>query len=705
MNRKPHVLVVDDDSSTRRTLKLIFEKNGYRVATAESGREALENARGRRFNLALLDVRLPDVEGIDLIASLKEMHPQMAVIIITGHASIRTAVQALNAGAVSYVTKPLDLDELLAIAREALEKQQLTEEKQQAEEALKRRADNLRAINELAINLTTAQPSTNPFKLIADELRSITGALAVSVSAYDPDEQALIVKYLAAEGGLVAQLNDLLGRDIIGLSTPVNEERYAQMINEIVRTAPDLHATTFGSIPKPISTAVQKLLGIDRFIGLALTERDRLIGTSVIVIPSGQPPPSNEVVQIFARVAAASLRQRQVEEALEQRATHLAVLNDIGARIASVLDLEAVLESAVRLIQENFEYHHVALFTLDDDQEKLVMRARAGDFAHLFPPNHQLALGEGIVGWVGQRGHRLLANDVDKDPRYVNCYPEFIRTQSELSVPVQIAGDVVGVLDVQSEHRDAFDENDVLAVETLADQIAVAMENARLYDIERDARGQLRQLTSYLQDAREKERKRIARRIHDELGQALTALRFDLYQLAKRLPEDDPGLRERADAMEALIDDTIHTVRRVSRELRPGLLDDLGLAAAIEWQAEEFAQRTGIKCTLHLSEDDATIEPNVATAVFRIFQETLTNVARHASASEVCVELEVGPRELTLMVRDDGRGITQRESSSPQALGLLGIRERAWALGGEATFEGIRGQGTTVTVRVPREEQ
>jgi signal transduction histidine kinase len=152
--------------------------------------------------------------------------------------------------------------------------------------------------------------------------------------------------------------------------------------------------------------------------------------------------------------------------------------------------------------------------------------------------------------------------------------------------------------------------------------------------------------------------------------------------------------------MAALIDGSIHTVQRVSTELRPGLLDDLGLAAAIEWQVEEFAERTGIRCDLHLSDDDM-LESHVATALFRILQETLTNVARHAGANKVQVELAVNPREVVLRVRDDGRGITESEISSPQALGLLGMRERTRSLGGEVRFEGVRSEGTTVTVRIP----
>jgi PAS domain S-box-containing protein len=160
----------------------------------------------------------------------------------------------------------------------------------------------------------------------------------------------------------------------------------------------------------------------------------------------------------------------------------LALLSDIGGKIAAVSDLEGVLERAARLVQESFGYHHVGLFTLDREQGELVMRAKAGDFVDLYPPNHRLKLDQGMVGWVGRSCQSLLANDVDAESRYVNLYPDVVPTRSELCVPILVGGDVVGVLDIQSPQIDAFDENDVTALETLASQIAVAIEGARLYE-------------------------------------------------------------------------------------------------------------------------------------------------------------------------------------------------------------------------------
>jgi PAS domain S-box-containing protein len=174
--------------------------------------------------------------------------------------------------------------------------------------------------------------------------------------------------------------------------------------------------------------------------------------------------------------------RKRAEEALNRRAVQLALINDVGRKIAAALDLGEVLSRAARLVQEGFGYHHVALFTVDRDRGKLVMKARAGEFACLYPPDHQVKLGQGMVGWVGVHGEKLLTNDVRSEPRYINFFPDVIPTQSELCVPIRLGGETVGVLDVQSPQRDAFDENDVMVMETLSDQIAVAISNARLYE-------------------------------------------------------------------------------------------------------------------------------------------------------------------------------------------------------------------------------
>jgi signal transduction histidine kinase len=216
------------------------------------------------------------------------------------------------------------------------------------------------------------------------------------------------------------------------------------------------------------------------------------------------------------------------------------------------------------------------------------------------------------------------------------------------------------------------------------------------------SREQLRALSQYLQSVREEERTFVAREIHDELGQALTATKMDLTWISKRLSPKQTLLAEKIAILSGLIDGTIQTVRRVATELRPGMLDDLGLVPALEWQIQEFSRRTGIRYQLELSEDPRPLEREVVTVLFRIFQETLTNITRHAQATEVKVRLSDEPNQVTLIIQDNGRGIQPAEMNNPRSLGLLGMRERALSVGGMLTIQGNSQDGTCVTVSVPR---
>ena len=221
------------------------------------------------------------------------------------------------------------------------------------------------------------------------------------------------------------------------------------------------------------------------------------------------------------------------------------------------------------------------------------------------------------------------------------------------------------------------------------------------------SRQQMRALAARLQSLREKERADIAREMHDVLGQGLTGLKIDLAALAKSLPESTKESASGGTAAEKLrsatrlLDETINAVKVLSTELRPGVLDKFGLPAAVEWQCQEFERRNAITCECHLADEDVSLETERSTALFRILQEALTNVARHARAEHVVVELKAHERTLCLSVQDDGQGITGDEISNPASLGLLGMRERAEMSGGEFTVEGEPGRGTIVKAQMP----
>jgi PAS domain S-box-containing protein len=216
---------------------------------------------------------------------------------------------------------------------------------------------------------------------------------------------------------------------------------------------------------------------------------------------------------------------------------------------------------------------------------------------------------------------------------------------------------------------------------------------------------ELRALSENILSAREQEGARIAREIHDELGSALTSLKWDLEGIDKAIStvSDQPQLlplRKRIEQMTKLLDTTINVVRRIASELRPSVLDDLGLGEALEWQAQQFQERTGLVCYCDGALHDLKLTEGQATAVFRIFQEALTNILRHAQATRVRFVMQEDEDEFRLTITDNGRGITNEEKSGHRSLGLLGMRERAYLIGGTVDIAGSKGKGTVVTIRV-----
>jgi PAS domain S-box-containing protein len=219
------------------------------------------------------------------------------------------------------------------------------------------------------------------------------------------------------------------------------------------------------------------------------------------------------------------------------------------------------------------------------------------------------------------------------------------------------------------------------------------------------SRETLRELSARLEAVREEERARIAREVHDELGSALTAIKMDVAQLRSALNKLDPVDARlplaHAESAVTLIDSTMHTVRRIATELRPAVLDDFGLVAAIDSHLNEFEHRTGISCRLHVAPGSTGINNNISTNLFRILQEILTNIIRHAKATRLEVRLSQEAGQVLLSVRDDGRGIAAEDLLRREALGILGMRERLELLGGSLNIEGVPGRGTLVEARLP----
>jgi signal transduction histidine kinase len=272
------------------------------------------------------------------------------------------------------------------------------------------------------------------------------------------------------------------------------------------------------------------------------------------------------------------------------------------------------------------------------------------------------------------------------------------------------------VLELVEPREFSADEQEFVL--TLGRQCAQALERARLYaeaqkhnaELEQNVRkrtqdlensqAQLRDLSARMAALREEERARLSREIHDELGGSLTAMKINATQIRRAYP-GDATLQTQTKNLLEVIDDTIQKVRQIATDLRPSILDDFGLLAALEWQLQEFQRRSEIECQLLPTTQEVVVDRDSAIAIFRIFQETLTNVARHAQATRVVVSLEQVANHLLLSVQDNGRGISTKELVQSKSLGLAGMRERVHLMSGQLNIQGKPGQGTTVLVKIP----
>ncbi|TDI73725.1 MAG: sensor histidine kinase, partial [Betaproteobacteria bacterium] len=235
----------------------------------------------------------------------------------------------------------------------------------------------------------------------------------------------------------------------------------------------------------------------------------------------------------------------------------------------------------------------------------------------------------------------------------------------------------------------------------LWDGIVINITRNKLAEIEiASSREQLAELSSYLQKIKEQERARIAREIHDDIGGILTAIKCELLPWAEGVPNKSAFYQKKAESIESLVDQVIDSTRRISMDLRPGILD-CGIVAAVKWQAKEFCDRARVRYRVSCDSDDIPLDSELSVAIFRIFQETLTNISKHATASRLQIRLTEKDGWIFLEVTDNGCGITDQEMTKPQSFGIRGMRERCQQLRGSLHITGRPGKGTKVTISIP----
>ncbi|MFC1902981.1 histidine kinase [Chloroflexota bacterium] len=369
-----------------------------------------------------------------------------------------------------------------------------------------------------------------------------------------------------------------------------------------------------------------------------------------------------------------------------RRAEQLRSINEVGRRISSILSLDELLPYVVSSLQETFDYYNVNVFLLDPDSDGLVLKAGAGGYKGTVPIGFQIRPTEGIVGSVAQTGEPLMTCDVSKEPKYL-LVQELPDTGSELAVPIKIGTEILGVLDVQSIELDAFDEIDLFTIQTLSAQVAIAVENARLYQETREM-------------AVLEERNRMAREIHDTLAQGFTGIVLQLEAAEQALDEDVTDAQFHLDRARSLARESLTEARRSVWALRPQTLEQLSLTKTLRQEVRKLIHESGVKANFNTSGKRRVLLPDIENSLLRICQESLTNVKKHAQASQVEVNLAFEEKAVRLKVQDNGIGFNP-EILTKNRFGLISMRERARLLGGSIEIRGEKGQGTYLEVTIP----
>lgn len=407
------------------------------------------------------------------------------------------------------------------------------------------------------------------------------------------------------------------------------------------------------------------------------------------------------VTEVMRDITEMKAAEQQAAEAYR----NLLALNKIATTVSHSLDLDTVLSTALDRTLEIMNRNTGGILLWNEERKMFcyqVHHSLSADFVQsvCFRP------GEGIVGSVAQSGETILVDDISADSRV--AYPGLIADEgirAFAAVPLRVKNRVLGVLTIASHDTRKFSTEDVQLLDSIASQIAIAVENAMLHqEVQRkdESRGELLEEIFSIQ---EEERRRIARELHDETSQSLASLAASLEAIASMLPSGDDGTRSRLRKVEQVSINALDEIHRIIYELRPTLLDDLGLVAATRWLADNNLGTAGINVNFKTNGRVRRLPPKLETTLFRVIQEAVGNIARHAGARNVDITLRFRKGMIAVRISDDGMGFNVEEAISsrdrPRGLGLLGMKERVELMNGTLSIRSHRNQGTEIAIEIP----
>jgi len=540
-------------------------------------------------------------------------------------------------------------------------------------------ADRLRGLLDAGIALSSELSLDALLQRTVESAAELTGARYAALGVIDRTGQAL-ERFLTTgvDAETQATIGDLpRGRGILGV---LIRDATTLRLHDL---SEDPRSTGFPPGHPPMRT----------FLGVPILLRGTAYGNLYLTEKEDGADFSDEdedAIHVLAAQAAVAIENARLYETSQRWLRQLESLNEIGNALTSELDLERLLDLVATRLRELVDAR-VVLIALPDGSGDLRVAAADGEGADAFGlVGMRLGIADSKAGRVLERGRSERIDSVLDDPEIDQGAARRLGARSALYVPLVVAGGSIGVV-VAHDRTGAdpvFGEEDLRLAESLASRAAIAVDLSQR--VSRDA---VRRVV----EAQELERARLARELHDETGQALTSILLGLKSLEDRLDSDEG--RAAATELRELVVTTLQDVRRLAVELRPSALDDFGLVAAIERLTETFAAGSGIAVDLDARLGDERLPGEIETALYRLVQEALTNVLKHAGAARVRVTLTRDDGGVTAVVEDDGAGFDAATRNG--GLGLTGMRERLGIVGGRLTIDSTSGRGTTLLAEVP----
>ena len=563
----------------------------------------------------------------------------------------------------------------LAIIRDISEEVVAT---QLLEQRIQDRTHELEILSDVSQAMVSTLALQPLVEIILDKLKDVIGYKLASVSILE-EENTLSLLAVRGQG---------MPRPGTRFSLSKHSNTYEVLHLRQPSAVPDLNADTPLAQLMRDNLSAQNLTGLGSWMSAPIVIRDQSIGLLALAHPDVNyyNLARVQLAMAFANQSGIAIANARLFANEQRRAEQFRAISEVSKRVTSILSLDQLLVETARTIREAFGYHHVHIGIIEGDH--LVFKTRAaipGDAAFQCCEDIMPIVGrDGISGWVAGNGEALIIPDVLQESRFIPSKNE--QTRSETAIPIKILDRVVGVIDVESDRINGFDQSDLVILQSLADQVAVAIENARLYE-------QARHLAAL------EERQKLARELHDSVSQALYGIVLGARTARTLLDRDPSKAVQPMDYILDLAEAGLAEMRALIFELRPESLHSEGLVATLGRLTNALCARHQLDIAL-TAEGEPEVSLDVKEALYRITQEALNNIVKHARASHVKVTLSNNKEEVVLNISDDGIGFDP-QGEFPGHLGMHTMRERAEKMGGRFLLNSIPGSGTDIQVQVP----